>query len=110
MLDSLVKAIAEQGREASLVLYLLTTLVGLGLALHKEWLVLGKTAKRDREGCDTKDKALAEVNEKLVEQRILNERATVTIESLHERVRDLELDVARAEGRPWQSQRERQRQ
>lgn len=110
MLDSLVKQLAEQGREASLVLYLLVTLVFGALALHKEWIVLGKSAERDREGCDAKDKALEMVNEKLVDQRILNERATVTIDSLKERVRDLELEVARAEGRPWQSQRERQRQ
>lgn len=110
MLDSLVKQVAEQGREASLVLYLLITLVFGALALHKEWLVLGKVAKRDREGCEGKDKALVEVNAKLVDQRILNERAAVTIDSLKERVRDLGLDVARAEGRPWQRQRERQRQ
>lgn len=99
MLDALVKQIAEQGREASLVLYLLVTLVFLALALHREWLVLGKSAKRDRDSCESKGKALAEVNEKLVEQRILNERATVTIESQGQRIRDLELDLAKAEGR-----------
>lgn len=107
MLEQLVKAMSEQGREASLVLYLLTTLVGMAFALHKEWLVLGKTAKRNADDGHEKDKALAAVNEKLVEQRILNERATVTIDALKERVRDLEIDLARAEGREWQSQRER---
>jgi hypothetical protein len=103
MLDSLVKQVAQQGREASLVLYLLVTLVFLALALHKEWLVLGKSAKRDRDSCESKGKALDDINAKLVDQRILNERATVIIESQRTRIADLELDLAKAEGRQWQS-------
>jgi hypothetical protein len=98
MLSELLRDIFAFGREASLVSYLLFDLVFHAYALHKEWLVLGKTALRDRAACEAKDKALNMVNDKLTEQRILNERATVTLDSLKEHVRALELSLARYEG------------
>lgn len=104
MLEALLRALVEQGREASLVIYLLADLVFHAYALHREWIVIGRTALRDRKACETASAALVVANDKFVEQRILNERATGTIGALTERIRDLEIDLARAEGKQWPPQ------
>lgn len=108
MLQDFLRTLFQAGREASLVSYLLVDLIFHAYALNKEWLVLGKTALRDRDGCVEKDKALALISEKLTEQRIVNERATVTLDNLRARIQTLELDIARAEGKRWQQSRGRQ--
>jgi len=104
MLESLLKDLITQGREASLVAYLLVTLIVMALSFYREWVVLGKAYKRLDADCEVKTKALSDVNEKLVAQRILNERATVALEASKDRIKDLEVDLARAEGRRWRKE------
>jgi uncharacterized coiled-coil protein SlyX len=101
MISTLLQELLAQGREASLVAYLLVTLIIFGLAFYKEWIVLGKAYRRESDDCASKTKTLAEVNDKLVEQRILNERVTMALEDRKERIERLERDLARAEGRRW---------
>lgn len=109
MIEGLVKFLVTNRQDAGLVGFLLVAAVAFVLALYKEWLYLGKPVEREREACAGTTKAMAEVSEKLVDQRILNERATMTIDMLTGRVRELEIDLARAEGNQWQRQQERPR-
>jgi hypothetical protein len=109
MLESLLEWLVKNRQDAGLVGYLFVTLIFGGMALHKEWLVLGKMHKQAMSQCKEKDEGFDEVSERLTDQRILNERATVTIEALREKVRELELALARSEGEhtEWQRKPER---
>lgn len=109
-MDKLAFWLLENQDSLSIVTYLLITAMMMGLALHKEWLVLGRVYSRQLKDYDEHVTTLAAVNEKLITQRILNERAAVTMETQAARIKELELDLARAEGQQWRSPEPQPRQ
>lgn len=109
MIESFLDYLLKNRQDAGLLGYLLVTMVFAGMALYKEWIVLGKPYHKQAASCEEKDKALDAVTTKLTDQRILNERAAVTIEVLTEKVRDLELRLARSEGEEWHREQQSER-
>lgn len=98
MLEKLLTYLVTNSNTVSVTAYLLVGMIFMGLAFQKGWLVLGKVYNRESDACSKKATMLEAVQEKLTDQRILNERATVTIEGLREKVTALELEKARLEG------------
>jgi hypothetical protein len=81
-MDKILMWLITNAHSASIIVYLLLTLVFSGYALHKGWIVLGKTHGVVQKAYDTMVPAMDAVEAKLADQRVLNERATVTIEYL----------------------------
>jgi hypothetical protein len=103
--EGFLKWLILSRQEVGIFGYLLVTMVFFLLALYKEWLVLGKPYRRERQDNEAKTADLKAIHEKMVEQRVLNERAAVLIESLKEKIKDQELEIAKLEGRRWQRSR-----
>lgn len=104
MSDKLIQFLLTQGNAISVVGVTLVFAGLLLLSLHKGWVVLGRYHTSLASELDAKSKLLIEVNEKLVEQRVINERVSATLEHLRERLADslrhvseLERDLVRAE-------------
>lgn len=80
MTEKVLMWLITNANTASIIVYILLGSVAMGYALHKGWLVLGRVHDLLQKAFDTLT-AAAELNEeKLIDQRILNERATVTIQ------------------------------
>lgn len=99
-----------ESREAGLSAYLLVTMVLLGLALHKEWIVLGHThnnrIKALESQLDKQTPVLESTANKLTEQRILNAQTATSVaymqrelDALEAEKQELAVALARAEGR-----------
>lgn len=97
MLDKLLIWLI-QSEESRLVAYILVDFIAHAIALYKEWIVLGKPYKALAAEVKTKTSLLETVQERLTEQRIINERSAATIEVLRDQLQELKLDVARLEG------------
>lgn len=113
MIDKLIFWLLENPT-APLTTYLLLTIVFMGMALHKRWLVLGSTYTTLEEAHDEDKKLLQDITEKLTDQRILNEGASVSIryltadlEAAQTAIQQLNVDLAKAEGRRTQGKRPR---
>lgn len=81
-MDKFLMWLLNNANSASIIVYLVLTIAFGGYALHKEWLVLGNVYATLKKAYDTLVPAMDAVEEKLTNQRILNERATVTIEHM----------------------------
>ena len=104
-MDKFVLWLLEHGQEAGLSIWILLTFLGYAVALNRGLLYTkgryqdlhDRWEERDHD-CDDRDAILHEVEKRLVDQRILNERATLTIENLKETQKAQELEIARLKG------------
>lgn len=90
--------IAQHADDYSIASYLALTIVLLGLGLFRGLWVPGPIHTKIVKDCTDCHGTLATVNEKLMEQRILNERSTGRIENLQEDKQELQLEVSRLKG------------
>lgn len=81
-MDKVLMWLLNNANTAGIVVYLILTMVFGGYAVHKGWIVPGKVYDTLQKAYDTLVPAMDAVEEKLTEQRIFNERATVTLEHM----------------------------
>jgi hypothetical protein len=97
MPDSLLKWLLANP-DAGYAAYLLITGAILVWAIAKDKLVTGNRFREVSTRCTTTEATLREVQEKLVEQRVLNERSTSKIEAQAQDILERDLEIARLKG------------
>jgi hypothetical protein len=90
--------IAQHADEYTVATYLALTIILLGLGLFKGMWVPGPWHNKIVKDCSDCHDTLKVVNEKLIDQRILNERSAARIEGLENDVQELKLEVSRLRG------------
>jgi len=102
-MDKFLQWLLENRNEVGLSVYLLLDIYAHLWAFAKGHIIWGKYHQEQVKSCDQQAETLEEVNEALVEQRILNERTLASLEYAREQISDLRLAVARLEGQQWQA-------
>lgn len=97
-MDSWLRDLALHTSDYGVATYLAATILAMAYLLGKGHLVLGSTHRPIVKKCDENEQLLAKVNEKLTEQRILNERSAAKIEALQQDIKALDLENARLKG------------
>lgn len=115
-MEKLLYWFLQNRNELGLSIWILGTTILYLVAIQREWIYTrGRVKDKDTRAkelqtdCDEKEALLAVVNEKFTEQRILNERATVTVEGLKATIHTQELELARLRGVAESLNRERAR-
>ena len=84
--------------DAGVAAYLLVTIIIMGWLLYTERIVLGKTWRTQQAKQTATDELLEQVQDRLTEQRLLNERSAARIEAQASEILQLQLEVARLKG------------